>query len=75
MRDVLHTLREARPAELDPDAPVDGDVRRAELAHAMAGRRAPGAAAGAPGVGLSLAGRWPRGRSSRRRWSPPAGTR
>ncbi|MER7542186.1 CU044_5270 family protein [Spirillospora sp. NPDC127506] len=39
MRDVLHTLRQARPAELDPDAPVDEGVRRAELARAMAGGR------------------------------------
>ncbi|WP_433466007.1 CU044_5270 family protein [Spirillospora sp. CA-128828] len=36
MSDVLRTLREARPAELDPDAPVDEGVRRAELARAMA---------------------------------------
>ncbi|SPT52031.1 CU044_5270 family protein [Actinomadura madurae] len=36
MNDVLRTLREARPAELDPDLPVGEDVRRAELARAMA---------------------------------------
>ncbi|WP_433228740.1 CU044_5270 family protein [Actinomadura formosensis] len=40
MRDVLHTLREARPAEFDPDVPVDDGVRRAELARAMAGAQA-----------------------------------
>ncbi|NVI88435.1 CU044_5270 family protein [Actinomadura sp. BRA 177] len=57
MRDVLHTLREARPAELDPDAPVDGDVRRAELAHAMAGAQgAPARRRVRPVWGLSLAG-------------------
>lgn len=38
MSDVLRTLREARPVELDPDAPVDPDVRHAELARAMAER-------------------------------------
>ncbi|MFI0482703.1 CU044_5270 family protein [Actinomadura sp. 9N215] len=36
MNDVLRTLRDARPAEYDPDAPVDEHVRRAELARAMA---------------------------------------
>ncbi|MBE1531939.1 CU044_5270 family protein [Actinomadura algeriensis] len=36
MSDVLRTLREARPEELNPDAPVDPEVRRAELARAMA---------------------------------------
>ncbi|MVZ99123.1 hypothetical protein F8568_001715 [Actinomadura sp. LD22] len=36
MNDVLRTLREARPAELNPDAPVGDEVRRAELARAMA---------------------------------------
>ncbi|MFB4300216.1 CU044_5270 family protein [Actinomadura sp. NTSP31] len=36
MNDVLRTLREARPAELSPDAPVDEGVRRSELARAMA---------------------------------------
>ncbi|MEU8801237.1 CU044_5270 family protein [Spirillospora sp. NPDC048819] len=36
MNDVLRTLREARPAELNPDATVDADARRAELARAMA---------------------------------------
>jgi hypothetical protein len=35
MNDVLRTLREARPAELNPDAPVDPRVREAELARAM----------------------------------------
>ncbi|TMQ99987.1 hypothetical protein ETD83_17620 [Actinomadura soli] len=34
--DVLRTLREARPAELDPDVPVDARVRQMELARAMA---------------------------------------
>ncbi|MFI0357458.1 CU044_5270 family protein [Actinomadura sp. 9N407] len=36
-RDVLRTLAEARPHELDPDAPVDPGVRGAELARAMRG--------------------------------------
>ncbi|MCQ0007413.1 hypothetical protein [Actinomadura madurae] len=65
MNDVLRTLREARPAELDPDLPVGEDVRRAELARAMAA--APTAAHTAappvparrrvrPGWGLGLAG-------------------
>ncbi|MFI0366342.1 CU044_5270 family protein [Actinomadura sp. 1N219] len=36
MSDVLRTLREARPADLDPDAPVDARVREAELVRAMA---------------------------------------
>ncbi|WP_242902637.1 CU044_5270 family protein [Actinomadura terrae] len=36
MSDVLRTLREARPGELDPDARVDENVRAAELARAMA---------------------------------------
>ncbi|OLT24741.1 hypothetical protein BJF79_13410 [Actinomadura sp. CNU-125] len=36
MSDVLRTLREARPEGLDPDVPVDPEVRRAELARAMA---------------------------------------
>ncbi|MEV4678927.1 hypothetical protein AB0K34_45405, partial [Actinomadura sp. NPDC049382] len=65
MRDVLHTLRQARPAELDPDLPVGDDVRRAELTRAMAAD--PGAAAAdarvaperrrvRPAWGLSLAG-------------------
>ncbi|MFA1541405.1 CU044_5270 family protein [Actinomadura monticuli] len=59
--DVLHTLREARPAELDPDAPVDEGVRRAELARAMAdgpadGRAAPARRRVRPMWGLSLAG-------------------
>ncbi|GAA2441171.1 hypothetical protein GCM10010191_66620 [Actinomadura vinacea] len=35
-RDVLRTLAEARPAELDPEAPVDPETRRRELARAMA---------------------------------------
>ncbi|TDC95683.1 CU044_5270 family protein [Actinomadura sp. 7K507] len=43
MSEVLRTLREARPAELHPDVPVDGDVRRMELARAMAA--GPGTAA------------------------------
>ncbi|MEW2356238.1 CU044_5270 family protein [Spirillospora sp. NPDC029432] len=34
-RDVLRTLAEARPAELDPAAPVDPDTRAAELGRAM----------------------------------------
>ncbi|GAA1791077.1 CU044_5270 family protein [Actinomadura chokoriensis] len=61
MRDVLHTLRQARPAELDPGAPVDAGVRRAELARAMASD-SPGARAEParrrvrPVWGLSLAG-------------------
>ncbi|WP_030175495.1 CU044_5270 family protein [Spirillospora albida] len=38
MSDILRTLREARPEELAPDLPVAEDVRRAELAHAMASR-------------------------------------
>jgi hypothetical protein len=61
MRDVLHTLRQARPAELDPDAPVDEGVRRAELAAAMAGaspgtRAEPARRRVRPVWGLSLAG-------------------
>lgn len=61
MRDVLHTLRQARPAELDPDAPVDEGVRRAELARAMAGdspgiRPEPARRRVRPAWGLSLAG-------------------
>ncbi|NKZ03512.1 CU044_5270 family protein [Actinomadura latina] len=65
MRDVLHTLREARPAELDPDTRIDDGVRHAELARAMAGTPA-GTLADAqagparrrvrPMWGLSLAG-------------------
>jgi hypothetical protein len=43
MNDVLRTLREARPAELNPDAPVGDEVRRAELARAMAAGAASGA--------------------------------
>ena len=35
-RDVMRVLAEARPAELDPDAPVDASTRAAELAAAMA---------------------------------------
>ncbi|GAA0583130.1 CU044_5270 family protein [Actinomadura livida] len=35
MNDVLRTLSEARPDELNPDAPVGHDVRRMELARAM----------------------------------------
>ncbi|MFB4318111.1 CU044_5270 family protein [Actinomadura sp. 21ATH] len=34
-RDVLRTLAEARPAELDPAAPVDPSTRAAELGRAM----------------------------------------
>ncbi|MEV5826647.1 CU044_5270 family protein [Spirillospora sp. NPDC052242] len=57
MSDVLRTLREARPDELAPDAPVDPEVRRAELARAMAG--APGGAAGrAVPVPRTAARRW-----------------
>ncbi|WUH99056.1 CU044_5270 family protein [Spirillospora sp. NBC_00431] len=41
MNDVLRTLREARPAELNPDAPVDERVRRAELAQAMSSAPGP----------------------------------
>ncbi|MFB4305324.1 CU044_5270 family protein [Actinomadura sp. GTD37] len=61
MKDVLHTLRQARPAELDPDTPVDERVRHAELSRAMA--EAPAGAKAAPARrrvrpmwGLSLAG-------------------
>ncbi|GAA4078770.1 CU044_5270 family protein [Actinomadura miaoliensis] len=36
-RDVLRTLAAARPAELDPDAPVDPATRAAELARARTG--------------------------------------
>ncbi|QFG23515.1 CU044_5270 family protein [Actinomadura sp. WMMB 499] len=65
MNDVLRTLREARPVELAPDAPVDPEVRRAELARAMAerpsgpdGARAPRARPrrALPVWGLGLAG-------------------
>ncbi|MQY04885.1 CU044_5270 family protein [Actinomadura macrotermitis] len=35
MKDVLRTLAEARPAGLDPAAPVDAGTRQAELARAM----------------------------------------
>lgn len=38
MSDILRTLREARPEELAPDVPVAEEVRRAELAHALASR-------------------------------------
>ncbi|RFS82175.1 hypothetical protein D0T12_28460 [Actinomadura spongiicola] len=41
MNDVMRTLRRARPAELDPDAPVDERLRHAELARAMAAGPAP----------------------------------
>jgi hypothetical protein len=34
-RDVMRVLAEARPAELDPDAPIDARTRAAELAKAM----------------------------------------
>ncbi|MFD0684160.1 CU044_5270 family protein [Actinomadura fibrosa] len=44
MSDVLRTLREARPAELDPAAPIDEGVRRTELARAMATPPASGSA-------------------------------
>ncbi|MBO2456057.1 CU044_5270 family protein [Actinomadura violacea] len=43
MNDVLRTLREARPAELNPDVPVGDEVRRAELARAMAAPAGSGA--------------------------------
>ncbi|MDL4813488.1 CU044_5270 family protein [Actinomadura opuntiae] len=64
MNDVLRTLREARPAELSPDAPVDEGVRRAELARAMAApagdrtreARVPRRARVRPMWGLALAG-------------------
>ncbi|WP_026406202.1 CU044_5270 family protein [Actinomadura rifamycini] len=59
MSDVLRTLREARPDELAPDAPVDPEVRRAELARAMAG--GPGGAAGRA---------VPLPRTAARRWRP-----
>ncbi|MFC4052524.1 CU044_5270 family protein [Actinomadura syzygii] len=36
MKDAMRTLRDARPAELDPAAPLDERVRHAELAQAMA---------------------------------------
>ncbi|NDU73178.1 hypothetical protein GWI34_11105 [Actinomadura sp. DSM 109109] len=36
MKDVMRVLRDARPEEMDPAAPVDEGVRRAELARAMA---------------------------------------
>ncbi|TYB49568.1 CU044_5270 family protein [Actinomadura chibensis] len=36
MKDAMRTLRDARPAELDPGAPLDERVRHAELARAMA---------------------------------------
>ncbi|WP_149260408.1 CU044_5270 family protein [Actinomadura sp. K4S16] len=39
MRDVMRVLRDARPEEMDPSAPVDEGVRRAELARAMAAPR------------------------------------
>ncbi|HEU5025687.1 MAG TPA: CU044_5270 family protein [Spirillospora sp.] len=64
MNDVLRTLREARPAELNPDAPVGDEVRRAELARAMAApagsgtreARAPRRSRVRPVWGLGLAG-------------------
>ncbi|MFA1548984.1 CU044_5270 family protein [Actinomadura chokoriensis] len=60
MRDMLNVLREAMPAELDPDLPVDEGVRRAELARAMAGAQgaqaAPERRRVRPVWGLSLAG-------------------
>ncbi|WP_242883449.1 CU044_5270 family protein [Actinomadura litoris] len=47
--DVLRTLREARPGELDPDVRVEEGVRSAELARAMATpRNAAGAEKAAP---------------------------
>ncbi|MBD2899858.1 hypothetical protein amrb99_88550 [Actinomadura sp. RB99] len=64
MNDVLRTLREARPAELNPDAPVGDEVRRAELARAMAApagsgareARVPRRSRVRPAWGLGLAG-------------------
>lgn len=64
MNDVLRTLREARPAELNPDAPVGDEVRRAELARAMAAPagsgvrevRTPRRSRVRPAWGLGLAG-------------------
>ncbi|MEV4004080.1 CU044_5270 family protein [Actinomadura sp. NPDC049753] len=62
MKDVMRVLRDARPEEMDPGAPVDEGVRQAELARAMAAP--PSAAGGAaparrrvrPVWGLGLAG-------------------
>ncbi|MFI0406277.1 CU044_5270 family protein [Actinomadura sp. 3N508] len=61
MNDVLRTLREARPAELDPDVPADARVREAELARAMAAAPEPVIGRGArrrvrPVWGIGLAG-------------------
>ncbi|MDL4773198.1 MULTISPECIES: CU044_5270 family protein [Thermomonosporaceae] len=64
--DVLRILAEARPAELHPDAQVDGAIREAELARAMAAGSGPERERGRGAVqerrrfrpvwGLSLAG-------------------
>ncbi|GAA4361173.1 hypothetical protein GCM10023088_01290 [Actinomadura verrucosospora] len=62
MKDVMRVLRDARPEEMDPGAPVDEGVRRAELARAMAaplpeaGGAAPARRRVRPVWGLGLAG-------------------
>ncbi|MFF5261812.1 CU044_5270 family protein [Actinomadura viridis] len=45
-RDVLRTLADARPAELDPGAPVDPSIRDTELSRAMAPAAARGTGRG-----------------------------
>ncbi|MEU8124403.1 CU044_5270 family protein [Spirillospora sp. NPDC049024] len=50
MRDVMRVLRDARPEEMDPSAPVDEGVRRAELARAMAAPRAEAGSAAPEGA-------------------------
>ncbi|MEV0661545.1 CU044_5270 family protein [Actinomadura luteofluorescens] len=62
MKDVMRVLRDARPEEMDPGAPVDEGVRRDELARAMAAPRsetggtAPARRRMRPVWGLGLAG-------------------
>ncbi|NYD47849.1 hypothetical protein BJY14_003832 [Actinomadura luteofluorescens] len=63
MKDVMRVLRDARPEEMDPGAPVDEGVRRDELARAMAAPRGEAAGSTAPARrrvrpvwGLGLAG-------------------
>ncbi|WP_329096703.1 CU044_5270 family protein [Actinomadura citrea] len=62
MKDVMRVLRDARPEEMGPGAPVDEGVRRDELARAMAAPRSEAGSAAPvrrrvrPAWGLGLAG-------------------
>ncbi|SNS25771.1 CU044_5270 family protein [Actinomadura mexicana] len=62
MKDVMRVLRDARPEEMGPGAPVDEGVRRDELARAMAAPRSEAGSAAPvrrrvrPVWGLGLAG-------------------